>query len=161
MEYTQLLNMPQQYFHRPHMVPKKKPSPRSRRCRRHKPSANPRHLNVENARIKKEATPPRVKKKKLPTLDKRRGVQACMGLARHLGGSRRCQLSKTTHFLDKNSSKLFELTVKGNRHKLSHPNRWRNHRGAALSETDCPGESITTISYNILKVHVPYHKHIK
>ncbi|KAJ0520912.1 hypothetical protein HanIR_Chr10g0464671 [Helianthus annuus] len=28
---------------------------------------------------------------------------------------------------------------------LSHPNRWRNHRGAALSETDCPEVSTTTI----------------
>ncbi|KAJ0816924.1 hypothetical protein HanPI659440_Chr00c09g0720941 [Helianthus annuus] len=28
---------------------------------------------------------------------------------------------------------------------LSHPNRWRNHRGAALSETDCSEVSTTTI----------------
>ncbi|MFS8007464.1 hypothetical protein Hanom_Chr14g01261291 [Helianthus anomalus] len=29
--------------------------------------------------------------------------------------------------------------------KVSHPNRWRNHRGAALGESDCSRESITTI----------------
>ena len=29
---------------------------------------------------------------------------------------------------------------------LSHPNRWRNHRGMALSETDCPEVSTTTIN---------------
>ncbi|KAJ0586346.1 hypothetical protein HanIR_Chr04g0150881 [Helianthus annuus] len=28
---------------------------------------------------------------------------------------------------------------------VSHPNRWRNHRGAALSETDCSEVSTTTI----------------
>ncbi|KAL9997646.1 putative ALOG domain-containing protein [Helianthus debilis subsp. tardiflorus] len=28
---------------------------------------------------------------------------------------------------------------------VSHPNRWRNHRGAALGESDCSRESITTI----------------
>ncbi|KAJ0647065.1 putative leucine-rich repeat domain superfamily [Helianthus annuus] len=29
--------------------------------------------------------------------------------------------------------------------QVSHPNRWRNHRGAALSETDCSEVSTTTI----------------
>ncbi|KAJ0854259.1 hypothetical protein HanRHA438_Chr14g0660661 [Helianthus annuus] len=29
--------------------------------------------------------------------------------------------------------------------EMSHPNRWRNHRGAALSETDCSEVSTTTI----------------
>ncbi|MFS7988956.1 hypothetical protein Hanom_Chr11g01041071 [Helianthus anomalus] len=28
---------------------------------------------------------------------------------------------------------------------VSHPNRWRNHRDMALSETDCPEVSTTTI----------------
>uniref|UniRef100_A0A251TZA9 Uncharacterized protein n=1 Tax=Helianthus annuus TaxID=4232 RepID=A0A251TZA9_HELAN len=28
---------------------------------------------------------------------------------------------------------------------VSHPNRWRNHRGAALGESDCSRESITTM----------------
>ncbi|KAJ0566033.1 hypothetical protein HanIR_Chr06g0269311 [Helianthus annuus] len=35
--------------------------------------------------------------------------------------------------------------------RLSHPNRWRNHRGAALSETDCPEVSTTTIITNSVK----------
>ncbi|MFS7902938.1 hypothetical protein Hanom_Chr01g00017461 [Helianthus anomalus] len=29
---------------------------------------------------------------------------------------------------------------------VSHPNRWRKHRGMALSETDCSEVSITTIN---------------
>ncbi|MFS7967940.1 putative flavin-containing monooxygenase [Helianthus anomalus] len=34
---------------------------------------------------------------------------------------------------------------------VSHPNRWRNHRGAALSETDCSEVSTTTIITNSVK----------
>ncbi|MFS7929438.1 hypothetical protein Hanom_Chr04g00332551 [Helianthus anomalus] len=30
-------------------------------------------------------------------------------------------------------------------YKMSHPNRWRKHRGMALSETDCSEVSTTTI----------------
>ncbi|KAF5817878.1 putative amino acid transporter, transmembrane domain-containing protein [Helianthus annuus] len=40
---------------------------------------------------------------------------------------------------------------------MSHPNRWRNHRGAALSETDCSEVSITTIYIIQLKIRpIPY-----
>ncbi|KAF5807051.1 hypothetical protein HanXRQr2_Chr05g0229181 [Helianthus annuus] len=39
----------------------------------------------------------------------------------------------------------------GRRFKLSHPNRWWKHRGAALGEPDCSRESITTIKWQYLK----------
>ncbi|KAJ0773771.1 hypothetical protein HanOQP8_Chr03g0104071 [Helianthus annuus] len=35
---------------------------------------------------------------------------------------------------------------KGVKRVMSHPNRWRNHQGMALSETDCPEVSTTTIN---------------
>ncbi|KAJ0433344.1 hypothetical protein HanIR_Chr17g0869231 [Helianthus annuus] len=38
---------------------------------------------------------------------------------------------------------------------MSHPNRWRNHRGMALSETDCPEVSITIIITNQFKITCP------
>ncbi|MFS7977528.1 putative RNA-directed DNA polymerase [Helianthus anomalus] len=41
--------------------------------------------------------------------------------------------------------------------QLSHPNRWRKHRGVALSETDCSEVSITTINIIQYKWYVPYH----
>ncbi|KAJ0870195.1 hypothetical protein HanRHA438_Chr11g0497621 [Helianthus annuus] len=41
--------------------------------------------------------------------------------------------------------------------RVSHPNRWRNHRGMALSETDCSEVSITTIHKIQLKIRpIPY-----
>ncbi|MFS7993567.1 hypothetical protein Hanom_Chr12g01095651 [Helianthus anomalus] len=33
---------------------------------------------------------------------------------------------------------------------MSHPNRWRNHRGATLDESDCSRESTTTIKRQYL-----------
>ncbi|KAJ0629000.1 hypothetical protein HanIR_Chr00c29g0911861 [Helianthus annuus] len=47
--------------------------------------------------------------------------------------------------------------VMRNKIPMSHPNRWRKHRGVALSETDCPEVSITTIITRYLKQHDPYH----
>ncbi|KAF5783821.1 putative RNA-directed DNA polymerase [Helianthus annuus] len=52
--------------------------------------------------------------------------------------------SKTTLTTQQENSDIIE----GEPPNLSHPNRWRNHRGMALSETDCPEVSTTTI-YNI------------
>ncbi|KAJ0871427.1 putative helitron helicase-like domain-containing protein [Helianthus annuus] len=70
-------------------------------------------------------------------------------------GYARYKRHQSTHSVQKNGISLDNGYVVP--YNLSHPNRWRNHRGAALSEIDCPEVSITTIFTKYLKKHVPYH----